>query len=236
MSDNYDVYNMYLRSSGAQKKNKEWTCLGCGDKWTCTVGKLRAHILRQKDKGIKPCPKYYSPSALKPMQDLDAELAQTVAARKRQRAENEVDPLLDPALDPAGFAEAGQGSTAQQPMQLPQPMQPPCVQRAAPAVPALPLRASPLPLQPSPSVRPPAQGSTLRQLRIPDMQIAQRHDRANLQLGMMFYGCGIPFNVARSPLFTRAMQSVAECGPGFKPVGYNALRGPMLNKVGFLAI
>jgi len=64
------------------------------------------------------------------------------------------------------------------------------------------------------------------------MAIAERQNKANLQLGMLFYGgCGIPFNVSRSPLFKRALQSVAEAGPGFKPVSYNALRGSMLDKV-----
>ena len=70
-----------------------------------------------------------------------------------------------------------------------------------------------------------------RQLTLPSMAIAERHNKANLQLGMLFYGCGIPFNVSRSPLFKRALQSVAEAGPGFKPVSYNALRGSMLDKV-----
>jgi len=45
--------------------------------------------------------------------------------------------------------------------------------------------------------------------------------------GMLFYGC----SVSRSPLFKHALQSVAEAGPGFKPVSYNALRGSMLDKV-----
>ena len=71
-----------------------------------------------------------------------------------------------------------------------------------------------------------------RQLTLPSMAIAERHNKANLQLRMLFYGgCGIPFNVSRSPLFKRALQSVAEAGPGFKPVSYNALRGSMLDKV-----
>ena len=70
-----------------------------------------------------------------------------------------------------------------------------------------------------------------RQLTFPSMAIAERHNKANLQLGMLFYGCGIPFNVSRSPLFKRALQSVAEAGPGFKPVSYNTLRGSMLDKV-----
>ena len=76
-------------------------------------------------------------------------------------------------------------------------------------------------------------GSVLpqRQLTLPSMAIAERHNKANLQLGMLFYGCGIPFNVSRSPLLKRALQSVAEAGPGFKPVSYNALRGSMLEKV-----
>jgi hypothetical protein len=38
------------------------------------------------------------------------------------------------------------------------------------------------------------------------MAIAERHNKANLQLGMLFYGCGIPFNVSRSPLFKRALR------------------------------
>jgi len=70
-----------------------------------------------------------------------------------------------------------------------------------------------------------------RQLTLPSMAIAERHNKANLQLGMLFYGCGIPFNVSRSPFSKRALQSVAEAGPGFKPVSYNALRGSMLDKV-----
>ena len=71
-----------------------------------------------------------------------------------------------------------------------------------------------------------------RHLTLPSMAIAERHNKANLQLGMLFCGgCGIPFNVSRSPLFKRALQSVAEAGPGFKPVSYNALRGSMLDKV-----
>jgi len=71
-----------------------------------------------------------------------------------------------------------------------------------------------------------------RPLTLPSMAIAERHNKANLQLGMLFCGgCGIPFNVSRSPLFKRALQSVAEAGPGFKPVSYNALRGSMLDKV-----
>ena len=37
--------------------------------------------------------------------------------------------------------------------------------------------------------------------------------------------------MSRSPLLKRALQSVAEAGPGFKPVSYNALRGSMLEKV-----
>jgi len=70
-----------------------------------------------------------------------------------------------------------------------------------------------------------------RQLTLPSMAIAERHNKANLQLGMLFYGCGIPFNVSCSHLFKRALQSVAETGPGFKPVFYDALRGRMLDKV-----
>ncbi|KAF5830091.1 hypothetical protein DUNSADRAFT_15052 [Dunaliella salina] len=87
--DTDEVYNLYYRSNNANQKHKKWTCLGCEDKWTCSADRLRAHILRLKGKGIKPCSKYYSPSDLKPMQDLDAQLAQAGAARKRQRAENE---------------------------------------------------------------------------------------------------------------------------------------------------
>ena len=194
--------------SVGKQKNKEWKCLGCGGKWKCAVSKLRAHILSIKGRDIKPCSKYYTAEQLKPMKDLEQQLAQASASQKRQRIEAELDPLLDPG--PSALANAVQES-AQQPTQQPRSCKPMQAQQ-------------PLSLLPH--------RSTQRQLRLPEMAIAQRHDRANMQLSMLFYGCGIPFNVARSPLFKRAMQTVAECGPRFKPVSYDALRGPMVEKVG----
>ena len=128
--------------------------------------------------------------------------------------EDQSDPLLDPGTSTQAAPASQWSGTSQQPR--------------TPAS-ALARTHTSLPAQRQLTLS----GSLLpqRQLTLPSMAIAERHNKANLQLGMLFYGCGIPFNVSRSPLLKRALQSVAEAGPGFKPVSYNALRGSMLEKV-----
>jgi hypothetical protein len=64
-------------------KNKEWRCKGCGGKWKCAVGKLRAHILCIKGRNIKPCNKCYTAEELQPMKDLEQQLAQATAVQER---------------------------------------------------------------------------------------------------------------------------------------------------------
>jgi hypothetical protein len=192
MNDADNIYSSFFMTSGSGK-NKDYQCYGCNGRWKCGVGKLRAHILKIKNRDIKECVKKYTAAEMQPMVDLEGELACSTTARKRQRVEAEQDRLLNPASSVQPVANAVQ--------------------------------------QPAPSQALAAPQRPLRQLLLPNIAITQRHDRANLQISMLFYGFGIPFNVSRSPLFRCAMQSVAEAGPDFKPVGYNALRGHMLIKV-----
>ena len=140
---------------------------------------------------------------------LDTKLAEVTNAQKKQRVEDQSDPLLDPGT--SSQAASQRSGTSQQPR--------------TPAS-ALARTHTYLPAQRQLTLS----GSLLpqRQLTLPSMAIVERHNKGILQLGMLFYGCGIPFNVSRSPLLKRALQSVAEAGPGFKPVSYNALRGSML--------
>ena len=143
------------------------------------------------------------------MQLLDAKLAEVTNAQKKQRVEDQSDPPLDPGTSIQAAPASQRSGTSQQPRTPASARTPLCLRKGT-------LSGSVLPQ---------------RQLTLPSMAIAERHNKANLQLGMLFCGgCGIPFNVSRSPLFKRALQSV-EAGPGFKPVSYNALRGSMLDKV-----
>ena len=150
-------------------------------------------------KDIRLCTKSYSSQEVEAMQLLDTKLSEVTNAQKKQRVEDQSDPLLDPGTSTQAAPASQRSGTSQQPR--------------TPAS-ALARTHTSLPAQ--------------RQLTLPSMAIAERHNKANLQLGMLFYGCSIPFNVSRSPLLKRALQSVAEAGPGFKPVSYNALRGSML--------
>jgi len=134
------------------------------------------------------------------MREVEEQLVQRSSAQKRQRLEAEVDTLL--GNETSSQVGPGQERIVQQGEQ----------QRDAQAQP---------PISSAAAASRPQRGGLLqrggvmqRQLRLTDMNIAQRPERANTQLSMLFYGCGIPFNVARSPLFKRAMQTVAECGPG----------------------
>ena len=202
-----------------QGKNKEWKCRGCHQRWTCPVtNKLRAHILKVQGKDIRLCIKSYSSSQeVEAKQLLDTKLAEVTNAQKKQRVEDQSDPLLDP-----GTWNLYTGCTCLTAVwhfttACTHPCLRTCTHTSLPAQRQLTHSGSLLPQ---------------RQLTFPSMAIAERHNKANLQLRMLFYGgCGIPFNVSRSPLFKRALQSVAEAGPGFKPVSYNALRGSMLDKV-----
>jgi len=135
------------------------------------------------------CTKSYSSQEVEAMQLLDIKLAEVTYAQKKQRVEDQSDPPLDPGTSIQAAPASQRSGTSQQPR--------------TPAS-ALARTHTSLPAQ--------------RQLTLPSMAIAERHNKANLQLGMLFYGCDIPFNVSRSPLFKRALQSVAEAGPGFKPV------------------
>jgi len=159
-----------------QGKNKEWKCRGCHQTWTCPVTKLRAHILKVQGKDIRLCTKSYSSQEVEAMQLLDTKLAEVTIAQKKQRVEDQSDPLLDPGTSTQAAPASQWSGTSQQPR--------------TPAS-ALARTHTSLPAQ--------------RQLTLPSMAIAERHNKANLQLGMLFYGCSIPFNVSRSPLFKRAL-------------------------------
>jgi len=69
---------------------------------------------------------------------------------------------------------------------------------------------------PTPSTHP----SRLRQTTILQLELGQRYERADMQLAELFYSSGIPFNVARSPYFKRAMAGVAAAGPGHNPLSH----------------
>jgi len=177
MSDAIEVYETYFECIGPGKgKNKEWKCRGCHQRWTCPVTKLRAHILKVQGKDIRLCKKSYSSQEVEAIQLLDTKLAEVTNAQKKQRVEDQSDPLLDPGTSTQAAPASQRSGTSQQPR--------------TPAS-ALARTHTSLPAQ--------------RQLTLPSMAIAERHNKANLQLGMLFYGCSIPFNVSRSPLFKRAL-------------------------------
>jgi len=98
MSDAIEVqYETYFECIGPGKgKNREWKCRGCHQRWTCPVTKLRAYILKVQGKDIRLCTKSYSSQEVEAMQLLDAKLAEVTNAQKKQRVEDQSDPLLDP--------------------------------------------------------------------------------------------------------------------------------------------
>ncbi|CAL1355405.1 unnamed protein product [Linum trigynum] len=65
---------------------------------------------------------------------------------------------------------------------------------------------------------------------ISDMfDLVSRHDIDGL-IGRFFYGCGIPFNVARSPFFYEMVRGLIEGSKGYKPPSSEKLRTNLLDK------
>ena len=56
----------------------------------------------------------------------------------------------------------------------------------------------------------------------------QEVDRA---IAMCFYANGIPFNVARSRYWKRAVKKISSYGAGYIPPGYDRLRTDLLDTV-----
>ena len=50
-------------------------------------------------------------------------------------------------------------------------------------------------------------------------------------VGRFFYGCGISFNVARSPYFKEMVNAVGSYGRGYKPPSFHSLGTKLLTKV-----
>jgi hypothetical protein len=55
-------------------------------------------------------------------------------------------------------------------------------------------------------------------------------EAADLAVAMLFYECGIPFNVLRSEAWRLMLEKVRAAGKGWKWPDYNQVRGPMLDK------
>ena len=56
-------------------------------------------------------------------------------------------------------------------------------------------------------------------------------DDVNKAVGRFFYGCGIPFNCARSPYFQNMLAMVGKHGPSYKAPSSEQLRTSLLTKV-----
>ena len=125
---------------------------------------------------------------------LDTKLAEVTNAQKKQRVEDQSDPLLDPGTSTQAAPASQRSGTSQQPRTPASALK--RTHTSLPAQRQLTLSGFLLPQ---------------RQITLPSMAIAERHNNANLQLGMLFYGCGIPFNVSRSPLFMTHAQEGLGC-------------------------
>jgi len=195
MSDAIEVYETFFECIGPGKgKSKEWKCRGCHQRWTCPVTKLRAHIFKVQGKDIRLCTKSYSSQEVEAMQLLDTKLSEVTNAQKKQRVEDQSDPLLDPGTSTQAAPASQRSGTSQQPRTPASALK--RTHTSLPAQRQLTLSGFLLPQ---------------RQITLPSMAIAERHNNANLQLGMLFYGCGIPFNVSRSPLFMTHAQEGLGC-------------------------
>jgi hypothetical protein len=109
MSDAIEVYETYFECIGPGK------CKGCHQRWTCPVTKLRAYILKVQGKDIRLCTKSYSSQEVEAMQLLDAKLAEVTNAQKKQRVEDQSDPLLDPGTSTQAAPASQRSGTSQQP-------------------------------------------------------------------------------------------------------------------------
>ena len=162
MSDAIEVYETYFECIGPGK------CKGCHQRWTCPVTKLRAYILKVQGKDIRLCTKSYSSQEVEAMQ-LDTKLAEVTNAQKKQRVEDQSDPLLDPGTSTQAAPASQRSGTSQQPRT---PASAPArTHTSLPAQRQLTLSGSLLPQ---------------RQLTLPSMAIAERHNKANLQLWHAF--------------------------------------------------
>jgi len=137
-------------------------------------------------KDIRLCTKSYSSQEVEAMQ-LDSKLAEVTNAQKKQRVEDQSDPLLDPGTSSQTAPASQRSGTSQQPR--------------IPAS-ALARTHTSLPAQRQLTLS----GSLLpqRQLTLPSMAIAERHNKANLQLGMLFYGYATCHAVLRLSVHCRA--------------------------------
>ena len=134
------------------KYMKYFECIGLGK------GKISGYV-----QSLTPHKKW------RPCSKLDTKLAEVTNAQKKQRVEDQSDPLLDPGTSTQAAPASQRSGTSQQPRT---PASAPArTHTSLPAQRQLTLSGSLLPQ---------------RQLTLPSMAIAERHNKANLQLWHAF--------------------------------------------------
>ena len=215
MSDTIEVYETYFECIGLGKgKNKEWKCRGCHQRWTCPVTKLRATSFKVQGKDTRLCTKTYSSQEVETMQLLETKIAEVSMHRRSSAWRTRVTLCL--TLEPLHRLHLPHSGLALH-------------NSHAPLPPHLHAR-TPLCLRKGSS---PFLALCFRKGSSPFLAWPLRNDTIKQTCSSVCFSMAAASPSTCHAVLCLSVHCVAEAGPGFKPVSYNALRGSMLDKVGY---